>query len=86
MSNIKARLLCFVFLKDSAGDALKIAAPALGSDQQKWRLWLRNTFGWSRILFPILVPATCPQNRADYDSSILVPVQRICDAAWETVH
>ena len=43
MFDTRTRLFFFACLKDAAGAALKNAAPAPGSDQQKNRLRLRNT-------------------------------------------
>ena len=45
MFDTRTRPLFFACLKDAAGAgaALKNAAPVPGSDQQKWRLRLRNT-------------------------------------------
>ena len=43
MFDTRTRLLFFACLKDAAGAALKNAAPAPGSNQQKNWLRLRNT-------------------------------------------
>ena len=42
MFETRTRLFFFACLKDAAGAALKSAAPAPGSDQQKNWLWLRS--------------------------------------------
>ena len=51
MFDTRTRLLFFACLKDAAGAALKNAALAPGSNQQKNRLRLRNTGKLRYVVF-----------------------------------
>ena len=66
MFDTRTRLLFFACLKDAAGAALKNAAPAPGSDQQKNRL--------QRHL-KVAAPQHCPQHW--YNAVLMIQIHAI---------